>query len=107
MGILSVIYKNYNKPRKKKFTEDQKKILRPLAESIAILDGNAFWGLTRNENNEDTWYEQYLPEAWVIYKSNPGIVHGTSWGQMLKHENPTVQEAYENWIMLKILSKTS
>jgi hypothetical protein len=30
---------------------------------MAILDGNAFFGMTQTEGGEDTWYEQYLPEG--------------------------------------------
>jgi len=41
--ILGLIHSTYKRRRKKKFTEKEKKILRPIAEVIAILDGNAFW----------------------------------------------------------------
>lgn len=47
------------------FTDVEKRKLRPIAETLAMLDGNAFF----------TWathYEQYLPEADALYQSNGG-----------------------------------
>jgi hypothetical protein len=95
-------------PRKKRFTAEQKLMLRPLAEVIAILDGNAFFGLDVDENGEDRWYEQYLPEAWMVYKANGsgnGWISQTSWMRELDHENDTVRDAYAHWRLLKKLSK--
>ena len=43
MEILSHIHNTYKKTRKKKFTAHEKRILRPIAETIAIMDGNAFF----------------------------------------------------------------
>jgi hypothetical protein len=46
------------------FTDDEKEILRPIAETIAMLDGNAFFDQITNRSGKRTeWYEQYLPEA--------------------------------------------
>jgi len=94
--------------KKKKFTQKEKDLLRPIAEVIAILDGNAFFGMTRNEMGEDTWYEQYLPEAWAIYKAqgkNGGWIQETSWAKDTQHENDSVKDAYLNWRLLKLLSR--
>jgi hypothetical protein len=103
--ILGLIRNHYKKTRKRKFTEREKILLRPIAETIAILDGNAFWGLTIDDNGDDTWYEQYLQEAWMIYRSNPGLLEGTSWYKDHTPENTTVKDAYDNWRLLKMLSK--
>lgn len=98
----------YGPPRKKKFSDKQKAQLRPIAEVLALLDGNAFFGVSVDDNGQDTWYEQYLPEAWMIFKTNggeSGWVSQTSWMKDLDHENETVRDAYNNWRLLKILSK--
>ena len=49
------------------FSEAEKQKLRPIAETRAMLDQNAFFPL-----RADTHYEQYLPEADAIYKANGG-----------------------------------
>jgi len=107
--FLHWFWQNYNqKLTKKKFTQKEKNLLRPIAEVMAIMDGNAFFGMTRDDNNEDTWYEQYLPEAWAIYKGqgkNGGWIQETSWAKDLKHENESVKDAYTTWRLLKLLSK--
>lgn len=106
MSICHWIEQNYPRARRKKrFTEKEKIMLRPIAEVIAVLDGNGFFGMIRDAAGRDTWYEQYLPEAWLIYKSNPGVIQGTSWYlDHLSHENVTVSDAYNNWRLLKLLS---
>lgn len=107
-SILGLIHSTYKKRRrKKKFTDKEKRLLRPIAEVIAILDGNAFWGLTINQNGQDNWYEQYLLEAWMIYMSNPSVLDGTSWVREQEHENPAVADAYNTWQLLKILSRST
>ena len=68
MEILSHIHNTYKKTRKKKFTAEEKRILRPIAEVIAIMDGNAFFGIQKDDNGKDTWYEQYLS---LIHISEP------------------------------------
>jgi hypothetical protein len=106
MNILGLIHKTYKHSKKKKFTAKEKIMLRPLAESIAILDGNGFFGLSRDENGDDNWYEQYLIEAWMIYRSNPGVIKGTSWYQdHIDHENDSVEDAHNQWRLLKMLSR--
>lgn len=84
------------------FTEDEKIILRPIAETICMLDGNAFF-----EMNEDI-YEGYLPEARALFESNGGLLGwagGASWIKDLDHETPAVEEAYKNYRLLKSLSR--
>lgn len=55
---------------KKVFSDKEKEILRPIAETLALLDGNAFFTMEGSEGKE--WYEMYLPEANMIYQSNGG-----------------------------------
>ena len=55
---------------KRSFTEAEKAKLRPIAETLAMLDGNAFFG-QEGEPGHD-WYEGYLSEAHAIYESNGG-----------------------------------
>lgn len=93
-------YKNYN------FSENEKRILRPIAETLAMIDGNAFFTL---ESSDGEWYEQYLPEAMSIFKSNGGLegwASEASWIKDIAHETPEVAEAYENYRILKSLSRS-
>lgn len=53
-------------------SKNYKKILRPIAETLALLDGNAFFGVETDKNGQDIWYEQYLPQAKVLYENNGG-----------------------------------
>jgi hypothetical protein len=107
--FLHWFWQTYNqKHKKRKFTQKEKDLLRPIAEVMAIMDGNAFFGMTRDDAGEDTWYEQYLPEAYAIYKSqgkNGGWIQETSWAKDAQHENESVKDAYQNWRLLKILSR--
>ena len=42
-SFLNWFWQNYNqKLKKRKFTQKEKELLRPIAEVIAIMDGNAF-----------------------------------------------------------------
>jgi hypothetical protein len=88
------------------FTDQEKKQLRPIAEILAMLDGNAFLSMRLGGGQE--WYEQYLGEAYALFISNGGL-HGwagdVSWIKESQHENDSVREAYQNWQMLKALSK--
>lgn len=60
---------------KKEFTDSEKKKLRPIAETLAMLDGNAFFGNEIFGGRE--WYEMYLSEAHAVYEANGG---DTGWG---------------------------
>lgn len=56
---------------KRDFTEQEKAKLRPIAETLAMLDGNAFFGTSVGEDGKE-WFEMYLGEAHAIYESNGG-----------------------------------
>lgn len=55
---------------KRYFSTEEKAKLRPIAETLAMLDGNAFF--TNKLHNGSEWYEQYLPEAHALYEANGG-----------------------------------
>jgi hypothetical protein len=79
-----------------------KAILRPMAETLAMLDGNAFFGYMAADGSE--WYEQYLPEAWAVFQNNGGMegwAGEASFVYELNHENTEIAEAYESWRVLK------
>ena len=92
---------------KKDFTTEEKAWCRPIAETLAMLDGNAFFGTDLSNGRE--WYESYLPEAWEVFMRNGGSTGWpceTGWMKdMLRHESPAVEEAYKQWRVLKSLSK--
>jgi hypothetical protein len=73
-SFMNWFYNHYtredNDPMKREFTDEEKVKLRPIAETLAMLDGNAFFGNETSENKE--WYEMYLPEAYEVYISNGG-----------------------------------
>ena len=55
------------------FTDEEKKLLRPIAEVFSMLDGNAFLTNTFERNGITMeWYEQYLPEAWEEFQAHGG-----------------------------------
>jgi len=54
------------------FTPDEKARLRPVAEVLALLDGNAFFGMDTDADGDDRHYERYLPEAAAIADANNG-----------------------------------
>lgn len=79
-----------------------KPILRPIAETLAMLDGNAFFCIAGTNGSE--WYEQYLPEAWTLFEDNGGMQGWSGQAHFVRelhHENAEVAQAYENWQMLK------
>jgi len=51
------------------FTAEEKVKLRPIAETLAMLDGNAFFGMGEGP---DYWSDQYLPEAHALFIANGG-----------------------------------
>jgi len=64
------------------FTTEEKLLLRPIAETLAMLDGNAFFTMDLGDGAE--WYEQYLVEAWYIWSGNGGMngwASETSWAR--------------------------
>ena len=106
--LYDFLRSNYPASKKKKFTAKEKALLRPIAETLAMMDGNAFFGVSIDDYGEDTWYEGYLPEAYVIFKANGGLkgwASEVSWIKEANHENETVKEAYQQWQLLKILAR--
>jgi hypothetical protein len=95
---------------KSDFTDEEKYQLRPIAETLAMLDGNAFFGAMIDNGRE--WYEQYLPEAWSLWMSNGGETGwpaGTAWmaEAQLRKENPALASVWEQYqIMLKLTKET-
>lgn len=90
-----------------KWSEHEKRTLRPIAETIALLDGNAYFPHNLADNRE--WYEQYLPEAATIFYNNGGFdgwAGYMSWILEQQHENDAVKDAYETWRVLKKLSNS-
>ena len=84
------------------FSVEEKHLLRPIAETLAMMDGNAFF-----PHDGYTWYEQYLPEADAIFQNNGGMdgwAGTSSIARVQIHENEAIQEAYESWMMLKALA---
>lgn len=55
---------------KQEFTDAEKAKLRPIAETLAMMDGNAFFGNESGGGKE--WYEMYLPQADAIFSANGG-----------------------------------
>lgn len=51
------------------FSPEEKKKYRIIAETLAMLDGNAFFG---NDWDGNEWYEMYLPAAYQLYMNNGG-----------------------------------
>lgn len=89
----------------KEFTPDEKAILRPIAEVIAMLDGNAFFTM---DTDKGEWYEQYLPDAWSLYANNGGEngwAGEASWIKDLRNSHPAVVEARRNLRIALELSK--
>jgi hypothetical protein len=92
------------------FDDEDKRKLRPIAETLAMLDGNAFFGLG---GHPDTHYEAYLPEADAIYRSNggdDGWACECSWlrEQREIQEDPTLQDLYDKLqVLLELKRKTN
>lgn len=53
---------------KEQFSEVERRKLLPIAETLALLDGNAFFTV----GAENEWAFSYLPEADAIYQANGG-----------------------------------
>jgi len=73
-----------------------------MAETLAMLNGNAFFGGVDTLGNP--WWHQYLPEAWVVFQDNGGLDGWAGEAQFVKdahHENAEIAEAYESWRLLK------
>lgn len=55
---------------KTSFTDEEKAKLRPIAETLAMLDSNAFFSVETGDGHE--WFETYLPQAHALYEGNGG-----------------------------------
>lgn len=87
------------------FTEEEKEWLRPIAETLAMLDGNAFFG--NQIANDREWYEQYLPEAWALFTNNGGLdgwAGEVSWIKGEQTDTPSVKAAWEEYLLMKKLA---
>ena len=93
------------------FTTEEKALLRPRAETLAMLDGNAFFSMPGEYERE--WYEQYLSEAWEVWNSNGGLAGWaglTSWGRehQLRERNSAVKALWEQYqTMVKLVQDES
>jgi len=89
------------------YSEEEKRWLRPICETLAMLQGNAFFGVDPLDNRD--WYEQWLPEAAAIFYGNggpTGWAGETSWMKDLAHESKNVENAWKAWKALKTLSRS-
>ena len=85
---------------RKDFTVEEKMLLRPIAETLAMLDGNAFFGIDGDMLLD--WYEQYLPQAWEVWHSNGGLAGWAglaSWAQdhKLRLTNATISGLWDQY----------
>jgi hypothetical protein len=73
-------------------------IIRPIAETLAMLDGNAFFG-------EDwrSWIN-YLPEADAVYRAN-NSPRDVSWLTHHHHNDPTLADAWNKYQTLLALKR--
>lgn len=78
------------------FSAAEKRMLRPIAETLAMLDGNAFFGIS-----DPDVYESYLSEAWALFDGNggeKGWAGASSWlKEPEEHQIPAVRAAWENY----------
>jgi hypothetical protein len=87
------------------FTDGEKELLRPIAETLAMLDGNAFFTMDAGEGE---WYEQYLVEAWYLWENNGGMdgwAGEASWAreERIRRSNPALNDMHEQYkIMMRL-----
>jgi hypothetical protein len=87
------------------YSDEEKRWLRPICETLAMLRGNGFFG-TKLPDGKD-WYEQWLPDAAAIFYGNGGKAgwpSETSWMRDMEHETPGIKQAYDSWRTLKTLT---
>lgn len=72
------------------FSEAERLKLRPIAETLAMLDGNAFFGMG---SGETYWADQYLPEASALYEANGG---DTGWASEASFAKAALSQAIAN-----------
>lgn len=75
--LMDIEHRGYHIPEplsgwrtKASFSPGEKRKLRPIAETLAMLDGNAFFDVGPTDGGE--WFEQYLPQAHALYEANGG-----------------------------------
>lgn len=90
---------------KRNFTPEESAKLRPIAETLAMLDGNAFFGIGGHD-----FYEAYLPEAHALYESNGGDNGWACEASWIKHlrmiqEDVTLKNAYDKLQVLLELKR--
>lgn len=93
---------------KRMFNEQERKKLRPMAETLAMLDGNAFF--SRSCGEDDIHYENYLPEAHAVYESNGGDTGWASEASFARdlrmiQEDHTLKDAYDKLQVLLALKR--
>lgn len=80
------------------FTTEERDYLWPIAEVLAMLDGNAF--LT-----EKAIIESYLPEAHYLFESNGGMTGWSSELSWISHgHSENAKLAYENYLTIRKLT---
>lgn len=90
----------------RQFSDSEKQLLRPIAEVLALLDGNAFFTMELGDGRE--WYEQYLPEAWSIFEGSGGVngwAGEMSWVKDSVNDHPAVVEARRSLLVALNLSR--
>lgn len=88
---------------RRNFTDQERQKLMPIAETLAMLDGNAFFTF---ENHCDS----YLPEADAIYRSNggdDGWASECSWVRDIRliREDPVLRDTYDKLQVLLALKR--
>ena len=109
-GPLAVTYK-IERPSggwKRNFNHLEKEKLRPIAETLAMLDGNAFFSIGCGETHMH--FENYLPEAHAVYESNGGDLGWAgraSWVDdiVLINEDATLKDCYDKLQVLLALKR--
>ena len=79
------------------FSASEKRMLRPVAETFAMMDGNAFFDYSKDMPDH---YEQYLPEAYALVSMNggyDGVLAGASFVKAVKAEQSVKWFAGEIW----------
>jgi hypothetical protein len=82
------------------FTAREKQLLRPIAETLALLDGNAWFDIPGPDGGE--FYEMYLSGAWEVFHSNggeTGAAGDASWVKCLlaQEQNPTLGQIWDQY----------
>lgn len=85
------------------FDEDYAKHLRPIAETLAMLDGNAFFAMGEH-------WRHYLSDADAVFRNNggwDGWAGQASWLQEFSmiQKDPTLKDAYDKLQMLLALKR--